>query len=121
MRCEEVADLLPQIMDGPETAERRVVRHVEGCLRCQAEMVQYRRLLRVLHQLRAQEPEPPPGLVGAILAGLEEVGQRGAIRSVLTGRRVGYVGGLALAVGAAGVAGAVLVNRGRGSRIGLAG
>lgn len=110
-------------MDGPETAERRVVRHVEGCLRCQAEMVQYRRLLRVLHQLRAQGPEPPPGLLGAILAGLEEAGQRGAIRSVLTGRRVSYVGGLALAVGAAGVAGAavVLVNRGRGSGIGLAG
>ncbi len=121
MRCDEVADLLPQIMDGPETADRRVVRHVEGCLRCQAEMVQYRRLLKVLHQLRAQGAAPPPGLVGAILSSLEEAGQRGAIRSVLTGRRVSYVGGLALAVGAAGVAGVVLVNRGRASRIGLAG
>ena len=38
MQCEEIAELLPQVVDGLETADHRVVRHVESCLRCQAEI-----------------------------------------------------------------------------------
>ena len=47
------------------------VRHIETCLRCQAELVQYRKLFRVLHQMRAQGAKPPPGTVGRILTGIE--------------------------------------------------
>src|SRR5207302_1202750 len=86
-RHEEVVDALPQIMDGLETADRKVVRHIETCLRCQAELVQYRKLFRVLHQMRAQGAKPPPGTVGRILTGIEEAAERGAIRSALAGRR----------------------------------
>ncbi|MGH9065649.1 MAG: anti-sigma factor family protein [Acidimicrobiales bacterium] len=116
MRCDHVADLLPGIMDGDNEADHRVVAHVETCLRCQAELVQYRRLLRVLHQLRAQGLDPPPGLVGEILAQLGDAAERGAIRSALVGRRLAYLAALAAAAGAAGAAGAavILASRGRG-------
>jgi hypothetical protein len=121
VRCEEVADVLPQIMDGMETADRKVVGHVETCLRCQAELVQYRKLFRVLHQMRGQGAKPPPGTVGHILTGLEEAAQRGAIRSALTGRRMAYVAGLTAAAGAAATAGVfvVVASRSRGGKIGL--
>ena len=43
-------------------------RHVERCLRCQAELVQYRKLLRALRALRTEVLEPAPGLLADILA-----------------------------------------------------
>jgi hypothetical protein len=112
VRCEEVADALPQIMDGLEAADRKVVRHIETCLRCQAELVQYRKLFRVLHQMRAQGAKPPPGTVGRVLTGIEEAAERGAIRS-----------GLTAAAGAAATAGVVVVlaSRSRGGKVGLVG
>ena len=123
MQCEQVADLLPQIVGGTGPADRGVVHHVDSCLRCQAELVQYRRLLRSVHELRTEVLEPAPGLLTEILAGLEEAGERGALRSLLTGslltgRRMAYLSGLAVAAGAAGAAGAVvLVNRSRRMRL----
>jgi hypothetical protein len=113
-RCEEVTELLPGIIDGTHRADRRVRRHVESCLRCQAELVQYRKLLRALHTLRTDVLEPSPGLLSSVLANLEEVGERGAIRSLILGRRAAYVGGLAVATVAAGAAGTVvLISRSR--------
>ena len=85
-------------------------RHVERCLRCQAELVQYRKLLRALHQLRTEVLEPAPGLLTDILANLEAAGERRAIRSLLTGRRAAYVGGIAAATAAAGAAGAIVAG-----------
>jgi anti-sigma factor RsiW len=120
--CEDVAELLPAIVDGQDRADRRIQRHVESCLRCQAELAQYRRLLRALHQLRTDVIEPAPGVLTGILAGLSEAGERGAIRSILSGRRAAYVGGIALAATAAGAAGTiVLVSRASRRRMGLAG
>jgi anti-sigma factor RsiW len=109
-------------MDGTEAADRRVIRHVDSCLRCQAELAQYRKLLRALHQLRVQQPEAPPGVVGEILATLERAGEKRAIRSALTGRRLAYLAGLGVAVGAAGAAGVVVVltQRGRHRKVDLA-
>lgn len=109
MQCETIADELSAIVEGGHRADRRVVRHVESCLRCQAELAQYRRLLRTVHQLRTQVLEPAPGLLSEILADLEEAGERGAIRSLLTGRRLAYLSGVAVAAGAAGAAGAIVV------------
>src|SRR5947199_6255079 len=119
--CESVAALLPAVIDGNERADRRTRKHVDSCLRCQAELVQYRKLLRALHQLRTEVLEPSPGLLPSILANLEEAGERGAIRSLLTGRRTAYIGGLAVATAAAGAAGTiVLVSRARQRRPRLA-
>lgn len=95
-------------------------RHVETCLRCQADVVQYRKLFRALRSLRTEILQPAPGLVPEILANLEQAGERHAIRAVLHGRRAAYLGGLAAAT-AAGAAGAVVLasrnNRGRRFRL----
>lgn len=122
MQCEQIAQLLPEIVDGPERADRPTLRHVDSCLRCQAELVQYRRLLRTLRQLRTDVLEPAPGLVPEILAELEAIAERRAMRSMLTGRRGAYLGGIAVATAAAGAAGAaVLVTRARQKSLRLAG
>jgi hypothetical protein len=119
--CDAVGELLPGIVDGGEQADRRIQRHIETCLRCQAELAQYRKLLRVLHHLRTDVLEPAPGVLAGILANLEEAGEQGAMRSLLSGRRAAYLGGVAVATAAAGAAGAiVLVSRGR-RRMKLAG
>ena len=110
--CDDVADALPGIVDGLEVAEIEVQRHVAACLRCQAELVQYRKVLRMLHELRTEVLEPTPGLVPDILAALEAAGERRAIHHLLNGRRVAYVGGIAAAT-AAGAAGAILASRAR--------
>ena len=110
--CVSVADALPGIVDGMEVADLDLRRHVETCLRCQAELAQYRKLLRALHQLRTEVLEPAPGLVPDILAALGAAGERRAIHHLLNGRRVAYVGGIAAAT-AAGAAGAILASRAR--------
>lgn len=120
--CEAVAERLPAIVDEGREAHGPVIRHVERCLRCQAELAQYRRLLRVLHQLRTEVIEPAPGLLTDILAAIEAAGERRAIRSLLRGRRVAYLGGIAAATAAAGAAGVIVaVSRSRRRAVRLAG
>ena len=121
MRCEEVAELLPAISEGEVAVDdRRVARHVESCLRCQAELVKYRKLLNALHQLRTQVLEPAPGLLTDILATIEAAGERRAIRSMLQGRYVAYAGGVVAATAAAGVGAVLLAHRARERRLALA-
>jgi hypothetical protein len=117
--CDLVADALPGIVDGLEVADIEVQRHVAACLRCQAELVQYRKLLRTLHQLRTEVLEPAPGMLPDILAAIGEAGERRAMHHLLNGRRVAYVGGIAAAT-AAGAAGAILATRARHRRVRLA-
>jgi len=109
--CDDVADALPAIVDGSEVADMDIQRHVAACLRCQAELVQYRKVLRVLHELRTEVLEPAPGLLPGIVAAMG-AGERRAIHHLLNGRRVAYVGGIAAAT-AAGAAGAILATRAR--------
>lgn len=104
--CEAVADRLAAVADGTDELPRPARRHVEGCLRCQADLVQYRRLLRTLRTLRTEVLEPAPGLLTEVLASIERAGERQAIRAVLHGRRAAYLGGIAAAT-AAGAAGAL--------------
>ena len=52
MRCEDVADDLAATADGSVLLGRSERRHVESCLRCQAELVQYRKVLRAMRALR---------------------------------------------------------------------
>jgi hypothetical protein len=108
MQCEHLAEQLAEVADGAVILGRAERRHVERCLRCQAELVQYRKLLKAMHTLRTEVLEPAPGLLADILATIEETGERHAIRSMITGRRAAYVGGLAVA-GAGAAAGAILL------------
>lgn len=117
MRCDELIEVLPGVADGSVVADRAARRHVERCLRCQAEMVQYRKLLRALHSLRTEVLEPAPGVLPGILATIEAAGERHALRSMFTGRRLAYAGGIAAAA-TAGAAGALLyAARGRKTRL----
>ncbi len=106
--CSAVADALPGIVEGETVADAAIRRHVDTCLRCQAELAQYRKVLRALHQLRTEVIEPAPGLLPDILSSLGAAGERGAMRFLLSGRRAAYVGGIAAAT-AAGAAGAIVL------------
>jgi hypothetical protein len=106
--CSALAEHLGGVADGSHQLSRSERRHVESCLRCQADLVQYRRLLRTLRALRTDVLEPSPGLLADVLASLERAGERQAIRAVLQGRRAAYLGGIAAAT-AAGAAGALVV------------
>jgi hypothetical protein len=112
--CDEIADKLAAAGDIAGLTERRDRKHVETCLRCQAEAAQYRKLLKALHSLREDLVATPHGLVADIFVKLETAGERQAVRSLLNGRRAAYVGGIAVATAAAGAGAAVLlVNRSR--------
>lgn len=109
--CTEVAAALPLILEGGSAAPAGVVEHVEACLVCRGELARYRKVVRLLHQLRSAEVEPPPGFAAEVLATLEAAASRQMVRSLLTGRRVAYAGAVAAAGGA--TAGLVMLARAR--------
>ena len=113
MRCDRLAELLPAFADG-EHVDPSAHRHVEQCLRCQAEIARYRRLRRTLTGLRLEHLTPPVDLLVELRAGLD--GAPGLdVDHHRDRRRVAYLGGLAAAT-AAGVGG-VLVLAARGRRL----
>ena len=103
MRYEDVADLLPGLVDGTVDVDDRTRAFIESDLRCQAELARYRRLLRGLGALRTAYLEPAPGSLAQTLNALAAEGERRVARSILTGRRVAVAGA---AIGGAAVAGA---------------
>ena len=117
MQYEDVADLLPKIVDNPEIATADQKKFIESDLRCQAELVQYRKLLKGLHNLRTDVLEPAPGLLSDVLANLERSGEQRAVKAMLNGKKAAYAGGLAAAT-AAGVVGVVIfANRARRAKL----
>jgi len=120
MRCDEVTALLPGLVDG-DPVGFEAERHVETCLRCQAELARYRRLLRTLSMLRTRYAEPTPGLLGETLAVITEAAERGARHTLLSGRRLAYAGAIGGGALAAGATAAVLIARSRKRALSLAG
>ncbi len=117
MRCSEVVPLLAGVVDGSAVLDRRSAAHVSGCLRCQAEVAQHRRLLRTLRQLRDEPVPVPPDLAALVLGRLDAATDAGWPGH--WGRRVAYAG--ALAATAAGAAGAIALVASRSRRFRLAG
>ena len=113
MRCDSVADDLAGVADGSAVLDERGRSHVEQCLRCQADLVHHRRILRAMRAMRTELLEPAPGLLPEVLAHIEQAGERHAIRLMLSGRRVAYIGGLAAAATAAGAGAIVMASRHR--------
>jgi hypothetical protein len=109
MQCDEIADVLAASADLEALTDRKARKHVETCLRCQAEVVQYRKLLKALHAMREDMVATPHGLVTDIFVRLEAAGERAAVRSLISGRKAAYVGGIAVATAAAGAGAAVLL------------
>ncbi len=66
MRCEELAEVVSTTDDGVVVDDWRGRRHVETCLRCQAELVRYRKLVAHLRTLRTDllDPGAPAGTRG---------------------------------------------------------
>ncbi len=111
-RCDKLAETLAGVADGSVVLDADEQAHVDACLRCQADLVQYRRVLRAMRAMRTEVLRPPPGLLADIVNGLEAAGERQVLRSIITGRRVAYIGGIAAAT-AAGAAGALIAARSR--------
>lgn len=107
MRCEELSEDLSAAADGSTLLLADQRQHVETCLRCQADLIQYKKLLRTMRTMRTEVLEPAPGLLADVLANVAEAGERRAIRSMLGGHKAAYLGGLAAAT-AAGAAGAIV-------------
>ncbi len=112
MRCDDVTPLLPGLVDG-DTISLDVQRHVDSCLRCQAELARYRRLLRTLATLRTRYIEPTPGLLGETLAAITDAAEHSARRTLLSGRRIAYAGAIGGGALAAGATAALLIARSR--------
>jgi hypothetical protein len=103
MRCEEVREALPAYARAGD-ASLSVRRHLSGCAECNAELRRYEALLDGLGALRSETSPVPVGLATAIKAiPSQETGLRAA-RTHVTRHRKAYLGGLALAAGAAGAA-----------------
>jgi hypothetical protein len=119
MQCEDLTQDLSGVVDGSRRLRRPQRRHVEHCLRCQAEMVQYRKLLRALRTLRSEIVHPGAELLTDILEGLDGVvmGDLPASRSLLSRRRIAYLGGIAAATAAGAVSAIVLTTRTRRARL----
>ncbi len=112
--CAAFARALPAVLDAPGALASQMTAHVETCLVCQAELARYRRLLRLLGELRRETVELPPGALAEVLACVGQAARRRAVRSALSGRPLAYGGGLAAAAAAA--AGLVALGRLRSAR-----
>jgi anti-sigma factor RsiW len=119
MRCDEFAALLPGLVDGVDETNLAVERHVQECLRCQTDLVRYRKLVRNLELLRTRYVEPTPGLLGETLAALTDAAERSAFRTLVTARRLAYAGAIGGTAVATGVT-ALLIARSRRRAFGLA-
>lgn len=107
--CVDFRNALPEILDDDRPADVIVVRHVETCLKCQAEMAKYRRLLRALRALRTRYLEPSPDVLSQTLAGIGEASERRVVRHLLTGKRIAYASAIGGAAAVAGGAAAVAI------------
>jgi anti-sigma factor RsiW len=94
------------VLDGEFSVTGDDELHLGSCLACQSELARYRRLARLLTQLRAERIEMPPGLVRDVLAGIERVAL------VRAGRRTpGRVAVISGGVGASALLAALIVAR----------
>ena len=107
MRCEALAELLAEAAEGQPVPDRAARAHVEHCLRCQADLAQYRRLHRGLRQLADRRLTPPSDWVEEVLAALDEASIGTTAGRAL--RRAAVLGGMA-AVTAAGAASVLVLS-----------
>jgi anti-sigma factor RsiW len=113
VQCDELAEMLAGAVDGSAVLDVDATRHVSSCLRCQAELAQYRKLLRSLRSLREQPIAAPGDLPALVQARIDAAG-RGSPWT----RRVAYAG--AVAATAAAGAGAIALVASRRGRLRLA-
>jgi len=106
VQCETVSLQLAEVADGLEQLPVPSAEHVKSCLRCQAELAQYRKLLKALMALRDRRIVPDDYLLEEILDVIRPPASVHLLHR--RGRRTAYLGGLAAAT-AAGAAGAIVI------------
>ena len=95
MRYDDVAELLPARSTPIEPVEPAGAAHVEWCLRCQAELARYRRMLRGARSSSVRSYlEPAPGLLADTLAASPRPSEGAGPALILTGRRLAYAGAI---------------------------
>lgn len=112
-RCLAVSAALPALLDSVHP-DPRLRAHLDGCLQCQAELAQYRKMGRALRGLREVVIDPGPALLVDVFAGLSGPGDLES-GSALGWRRTACLGGVAVAT----AAGAIVWASRR--RVGVAG
>ncbi|MDH3293258.1 MAG: hypothetical protein OER95_02930 [Acidimicrobiia bacterium] len=120
--CETFSLQLAAVADGGSELDPDAASHFESCLRCQAELVQYKKLLRALASLRTQRLAADETLVQEILLALEPGGTVHRLQRITAGsksRKAAYIGGIAAAA-TAGAAGAFVIASKLASRQRLA-
>lgn len=109
MRCESISLELAGAADEADRLAPETERHVESCLRCQAELAQYRKLLRALTSLRGHFVVPDEELLEDILRALQpDASVTRLHRLNYRNRKAAYIGGIAAAA-TAGAAGAIVI------------
>jgi hypothetical protein len=108
--CRDALDAVAMLAAGENGVEPRAAAHVESCLRCQAEVVAYRRVLATMRTMRHELVGLPSGAVDETVVSLHAETVDSASAWAV---RAAYVGGIT-AAGAG-----VLVWLGR-RRLGLA-
>jgi hypothetical protein len=112
--CRDVSDTIPQIAADEPGVDERASAHVAECLRCQAEVAAYRRILRHLKSMRHEGVSPPAGSLAAVLAALEVAAAEQSVHTTTWAVKAAYLGGITVATAAAGAAGVMVwMNRRR--------
>jgi len=96
--CAEVVNELALVVDKKSSPSRLLLAHLDQCLSCQAELSQYRRLLRMLSELQNESERLPEGMLANLVGGITRAAERRAIRDLLTSRRGIYLFSIAAAV-----------------------
>lgn len=120
MTCETFSLELAEVADGQECLNPAAAQHFQTCLRCQAELAQYKKLLRALASLRGQLLPADEQLVEDIIEALRPPGTVHRLHRMTGGnRKAAYIGGIAAAA-TAGAAGAIVLATRLASRHRLA-
>ena len=104
--CEMVAERFAAVAGGDLDLDDDAIRHVDACLRCQAEQAQYRRLMKAMHDLRGSPVPVDPSLEHEILFALDQ--HHGRARGIVSSRIAAAIGGVA--AGAAAAAGVIAIT-----------
>lgn len=105
--CDRLVELMPDLLDDSQLLSEADSAHVAQCLRCQAEMARFRRILRTMASFREIPVAADPAVLDTILDGLDSAAERRE-RHRIAGRRAASIVGLAAAT-AAGVGGVLVL------------
>ncbi|HET9077551.1 MAG TPA: hypothetical protein VFN68_11520 [Acidimicrobiales bacterium] len=102
--CREAVDAVAQMAAGEPDVDPHSRAHVGSCLRCQAELAAFRRVLRLMRSMRTDAVPVPAGSLAELLQALGESADGEGLASPTGSRavRAACLGGIT-AAGAAGV------------------